>query len=30
MDTRRWPEEEKLAIVEESKTAPVARVAKKH
>ena len=27
---RRWSEEEKLAIVEESKTAPVARVAKKH
>ena len=27
---RRWSEEEKLAIVEESKTAPVARVARKH
>ena len=27
---RRWSEEEKLAIVEESKTTPVARVAKKH
>lgn len=27
---RRWSEEEKLAIVEESKTSPVARVAKKH
>ena len=27
---RRWPEEEKQAIVEESKTNPVARVAKKH
>lgn len=27
---RRWSEEEKLAIVEESKTAAVARVAKKH
>jgi transposase len=30
-DTRRqWSDEEKLAIVEESKTAPVARVARKH
>jgi transposase len=27
---RRWSAEDKLAIVEESKTAPVARVAKKH
>ena len=27
---RRWSEAEKLAIVEESKTNPVARVAKKH
>lgn len=27
---RRWSEEEKRAIVEESKTSPVARVAKKH
>jgi hypothetical protein len=27
---RRWSEEEKQAIIEESKTNPVARVAKKH
>lgn len=27
---RRWSEEEKQAIIEESKTTPVARVAKKH
>ena len=27
---RRWSDEEKQAIIEESKTAPVARVAKKH
>lgn len=27
---RRWPEEEKQAIIEESKTLPVSRVAKKH
>lgn len=27
---RRWSEEEKQAIIEESKTRPVARVAKKH
>lgn len=27
---RRWSEEEKQAIIEESKTSPVARVAKKH
>lgn len=27
---RRWSEEEKLAIIEESRTSPVARVAKKH
>jgi transposase len=27
---RRWGDEEKQAIIEESKTAPVARVAKKH
>jgi transposase-like protein len=27
---RRWPDEQKRAIIEESKTAPVARVAKKH
>lgn len=27
---RRWPDEQKRAIIEESKTSPVARVAKKH
>jgi transposase-like protein len=27
---RRWPDEQKRAIIEESKTNPVARVAKKH